>query len=134
MPFPITGLYAGLAALLLVALSLRVIRARYATRIEIGDGGDAGLTRRIRAQANFVEYVPLALVVIAMAEANGADGRLLHGLGAALIVGRIAHAIGFVAKAGPGVGRAIGMALTYGVLIVGGAVTLAQALGWPAAG
>ena len=90
MPFPITGLYAGLAALLLVALSLRVIRARYATRIEIGDGGDAGLTRRIRAQANFVEYVPLALVVIAMAEANGAYTLLLHGLGAALIVGRIA--------------------------------------------
>ena len=86
MPFPITGLYAGLAALLLLALSLRVIRARYATGVEIGDGGDPALARRIRSQANFVEYVPVALIVIAMAEANGEPGWVVHALGAALIV------------------------------------------------
>lgn len=133
MPFPITGLYAGIAALLLVVLSLRVIRARYATRIEIGDGGDPGLARRIRAQANFVEYVPLALVVIALAEANGAAAWMLHALGAGLVVGRVAHAIGFVAKAGPGVGRGAGMLLTYLVLVAGGLLAIAQALGWPPA-
>lgn len=131
MPFPITSLYAGLAALLLVALSLRVIRARYATRIEIGDGGDPGLTRRIRAQANFVEYVPLALVVIALAEAGGTPAWLLHALGAGLLLGRVAHAIGFVAKAGPGVGRGAGMLLTYLVLVAGGLILIARAVGWP---
>ena len=131
MPFPITALYAGIAALLLVALSLRVIRARYATRVEIGDGGDPGLTRRIRAQANFVEYVPLALIVVALVEAGGGPAGFVHALGAALILGRVAHAIGFVAKPGPGVGRGAGMVLTYGVLIVGGYVLVARALGWP---
>lgn len=133
MPFPITSLYAGIAALLLVVLSLRVIRARYATRIEIGDGGDPGLIRRIRAQANFVEYVPVALIVIALAEANGAERWLLHALGAGLIVGRVAHGIGFVATAGPGAGRAIGMLLTYLVLVAGGLVAITQAVGWPPA-
>lgn len=134
MPFPITGLYAGIAALLLVALSLRVIWARYAARVEIGDGGDAGLTRRIRAHANFVEYVPVALIVIALAEANGAASVLVHSLGAALIASRVAHAVGFVATTGPSVGRAAGVVLTLLVLLVGGLVVIAQAAGWPVPG
>lgn len=129
MPFPITAFYAGIAALLLVALSLRVIRARYAAGIEIGDGGDERLTRRIRAQANFAEYAPVALIVIAVAEANGAAGWMVHILGAALVLGRIMHALGFVAKTGRTLGRSAGMALTYLALLAGGVLVIAQAVG-----
>jgi len=130
MPFPITALYAGIAALLLVALSMRVIFARSRAGVEIGDGGDPGLTRRIRSQANFVEYVPVALVLIAVVEANGAADWLVHGLGGALIVGRLAHAVGFVAAPGRNRGRAAGMVLTYLVLIVGALVAITQSQGW----
>ena len=48
----ITALYAGLAALLLVFLSWRVVQARQRAGVPLGDGGDAVLTQRIRVQGN----------------------------------------------------------------------------------
>ncbi|MFM9841899.1 MAG: MAPEG family protein [Dongiaceae bacterium] len=56
-----TPIYAGLPALLFVFLSVRVIGMRRATRIGPGDGGNAQLLRRQRAQGNFAEYAQLAL-------------------------------------------------------------------------
>ncbi len=48
----ITALYTGLAALLLVLLSWRVVQARQRAGIPLGDGGDPVLTQRIRVQGN----------------------------------------------------------------------------------
>mgnify|MGYP001297428748 CR=1 FL=1 len=59
-----TALYTGLSALPLVVLSLLVVRERGRARVSLGDGGDAQLQKAIRAQGNFVEYTPLALLVI----------------------------------------------------------------------
>ena len=56
----ITPLYAALAAVILIVLSLRVIGARRSHRVAIGDGADEDLARRIRAHGNFTEYTPLA--------------------------------------------------------------------------
>ncbi len=68
----ITPLYAALAAVILIVLSLRVIGARRSRRVAIGDGADEDLARRIRAHGNFTEYAPLALVLILLLELGGA--------------------------------------------------------------
>ncbi|MGZ9080482.1 MAG: MAPEG family protein, partial [Burkholderiales bacterium] len=58
----VTPLYAALLGLWLLVLSLRVVQQRRAARVSLGDGGNTALQRAIRAQGNFVEYVPLALL------------------------------------------------------------------------
>lgn len=121
---PVTGLYAALFALLLVALSINVIRCRVSARVGLGDGGDPGLLRAGRAQGNFIEYVPLALIVILALELNHADRTLLHALGIALLLGRISHAYALVTDRLRF--RQAGMILTFGVLLVGAVALLAK--------
>jgi uncharacterized membrane protein YecN with MAPEG domain len=58
----------------------------------VGDGGIAKLGQAIRAQANFVEQAPLALIVIALAEAAGARALVVQILGIALLASRLASA------------------------------------------
>ncbi len=123
----ITPLYAALAAVILIALSVRVIGVRRSRRVAIGDGGDDDMARRIRAQGNFAEYVPLALVLILLLELGGAPAWQLHLLGAALILGRILHAWSLTAHSGSG--RLIGMTLTFFVLAAGALGNLKAALG-----
>ena len=91
---PVTALYAGLLAPLFVLLSLRVITVRRSARTALGDGNDALLLRRMRVQGNFAEYVPLALILLGLAESLGVPAWLLHGLGVALLAGRLSHAFG----------------------------------------
>ena len=62
----VTPLYVALLALWLLVLSARVIRERQAARVSLGDGGNRRLQRAIRGHANFVEYVPLALLMLAI--------------------------------------------------------------------
>jgi len=118
----VTALYAGLAALILVALSVRVIAGRYQARALSGDGGDEGLSRRIRAHGNFTEYVPVSLIVMAVLEMTKTSVLLVHVLGAALIAGRLAHAVSM--STGNSVARVIGMMLTFSVLIIGGVLCI----------
>ncbi len=112
-----TPLWAALLALLYVALAVLVIRARYRTKTAIGSGGDARLERAIRAHANFAEYVPLTVVLLLLAELQGAWPWLLHLLGAALLVGRALHAYGISNPAEVYSRRQGGMVLTFTVLV-----------------
>lgn len=91
---PITALYAALLAPLFILLSARVIRIRRKSRVPIGDGGDAMLLRHMRVQANFAEYVPFALLLMALAEGLNTPAALLHALGIGLLAGRLLHAYG----------------------------------------
>jgi uncharacterized membrane protein YecN with MAPEG domain len=91
---PITALYAGLLAPLFIFLSMRVIRRRRGAKVAVGDGGDMALLRRMRVHANFAEYVPFALLLMALAENLGTWPWLLHLLGLVLLAGRVAHAYG----------------------------------------
>jgi len=112
----ITGLYAGLSALVLIALSVNVIRMRARERVGIGDADRPMLRRAIRVHGNFIEYAPLALILVYLVEAGGFAAWKVHALGAALVVGRIAHAFGLWASEAGSPGRALGMALTFTVL------------------
>lgn len=91
---PITALYAGLLTGLLVILTFRVIGRRRAQRVEIGDGADSDLLRRMRVHANFVEYTPYALILMGLAESLRAAPLMLHAIGLTLLVGRVIHAYG----------------------------------------
>src|SRR5579862_5269001 len=54
----------GLLGLLATALTIHVGRVRSAKQIFLGDGGDREMLTAIRAHANFIEFVPLALILI----------------------------------------------------------------------
>jgi len=112
----ITGHYAALLALLLLALSLRVIQARVAGRVAIGLGDSRPLLRASRAQGNFVEYVPMMLVLMLLLELGGGPGWLLHGLGSMMLAGRIAHALGISREPDNIRLRQLGMGLTFAAL------------------
>ncbi len=99
MAFPATtALYAAILGLIYFALSIWVVMGRGQYRVLHGDGGKAPLNRRIRAHANFAEYVPLILVLAALVEAGGGSATRIHALLAPLTVARILHPIGMVAK------------------------------------
>lgn len=119
---PITAVYASLLALLFVALCARVIKLRRRFQVALGDGGEPELLRAIRAQGNFAEYVPLALLLIALAESAGAAGLWVHLLGLLLLLGRGLHAWGVSAVREDLRLRIVGMLATF-VALVGGAVT-----------
>jgi uncharacterized membrane protein YecN with MAPEG domain len=89
---PITAFYASLLAFLFLLLSARVITQRREARVEIGHGESPELLRRSRVHANFAEYVPIALLLMAFAESLKAPSILLHLIGLALLAGRYVHA------------------------------------------
>jgi uncharacterized protein len=123
------SLYAGLLGLMFLALSIRVIGGRRLARVGLGDGGDLGLQRRMRAQANFAEYVPIVLLLLLLAELQGVSAWILHGVGACLVFGRIAHAVSISRDPEPSGGRVVGMAFTFTALGLSSVACLAVALG-----
>lgn len=110
----ITGLYAGILALIYLVLTVTIVTTRYKTSIQFGDSGSDILMRRVRAHGNFIEYVPLALILMGILDTQLLSPTLLHVFGIALVVGRVLHAIalmrGILAL------RVIGMVLTIGVI------------------
>ena len=123
----ISLLSAGLAALITGWLGYRCGTIRMKEKILHGDGGNALLHRRMRAQSNFTEYTPIALVLILLLDLTDQDGWLLGLTALAFIVGRVLHAIGMDAEtaARP---RMIGMLLTFPLLILWAGWAIAVAL------
>ena len=124
----ITPLYAGLLALFYVGLSGWVIRVRVRQKVLSGDNGDPVMINAMRTHANFAEYVPLALILIVLAEAQGAPAAALHALGAALLLARIMHAVGLGRQPHIPALRGGGAALTFLVLLLAGAANIGHAL------
>ena len=111
-----TPLYAGLLALLYVMLSARVILYRRANGISLGDKGDPALLQLIRAQANCGEYAVIGLLLLLIADLQGAPAVALHVLGLALLAGRVAHAAGLWSHPQRTGLRVAGMALTLNMI------------------
>ena len=118
IPNWITPLYAGLLGLLLLALSVNVSRHRAGSKVTLGDGGVPELQRAIRAQANLVEYAPIALILLASVEAQGFSLMVIHTLGVMLVIARALHAVGLTASAGASAPRAIGALLTWLMILL----------------
>ena len=100
MPVAVTALYAAILGLVLIGLAARIARLRNQTKIGIGYEGSDVLSRAVRAHGNFIEYAPIGLILMALIELNGAPAGLLHGLGAALVIGRLLHAWGLSGSVG----------------------------------
>lgn len=92
-----TMLYAALLGLLSLCIALRVGLLRSKKGISVGDNGDPEMLVAMRRHANFVEYVPLILVIFALIEAHGIPKITIHVLGCILIASRIAHYFGLKA-------------------------------------
>ena len=111
----VTTIYAGLLALLIVWLSLRVIGLRRGRRIRLGDGGDPELQGAIRAQANATEYIPLSILLLFLLEMSGGHVALLHAGGLAIVAGRVLHARGLLTD--PLRWRVLGMQFTLFAIV-----------------
>ena len=116
MSLPVTALYAGLMGLWLLGLGFEVMRRRRRHDVSIGDGGVRELELAMRAHGNACEYVPIALIVLALAEGMGAPGWVLHLSGLMLVAGRLIHGGHFLAGARRLNLRIAGMLLTIGMI------------------
>lgn len=116
---PITTTYASILALMMVALAVWVTLGRAKTKIMFGDGGDEGMIKRTRAFGNFVEFIPMGIIVMMVVENASGMSVALHIMGVALIVGRILHTAGMNPANPLTVGRGVGAILTYAAIGVG---------------
>ena len=101
MSLAITTTYALPLIIIWFVLWMGVTSSRPTYNASIGDAGSAELLLRIRRHGNFIEWVPFVLVLMVLAEAQGAGKLSLHIAGALLLVGRVAHPFGLkIANAG----------------------------------
>ena len=117
MILPITLTIAGAAAILHIWLMARVVRARAAIKVSVGDGGNESVMRRMRAHANYAENMPLFLILLGLLELAGGNKWVLWGAGIGFILARIAHGFG-MDRASLGRWRSVGMTLNALLLVV----------------
>jgi uncharacterized membrane protein YecN with MAPEG domain len=113
----VSFLYAGLLGLLLIALSAQVVLARRRFRVGLGHGTEEGMQQAVRVQANFTEYVPLAALLLVLADITGLPEVAVHGAGILLVVSRVLHAFGLSQSPGRSFGRFYGTAGTWLVIL-----------------
>ncbi|KAJ9607450.1 hypothetical protein H2200_008523 [Cladophialophora chaetospira] len=122
---PVTGTFLPAFAAYYVLLNIRVSVHRVATNTMIGtdtskksssdskpktsSSAEQELIVNARVHANFIENVPLALLVASVVELNGGNGKVIGTALASLLFFRIAHAeFGLRAERAMGWGRPLG--------------------------
>ncbi len=92
----ITLFYAALLAIFAMVLSSRagLYRGKVGVSILYGNPPDLDLQERVRVHQNFLEYVPMVLILMTGIELMGGNTAFLYVVGALLLVARMAHAIG----------------------------------------
>ncbi len=128
MQLQIVPFYAALLGLLYFALSLRAIDARRIARKGIGMLGEESLDRRLRVHANFAEYAPFVLLLLAFAELRGAPAEGVHLACVFLAIGRCSHAWGVSRMPETYRWRMGGMIATFTALAFGIAMVLGSYL------
>jgi uncharacterized membrane protein YecN with MAPEG domain len=122
---PVTLLWAAILGLLSLALAARVVQGRVTENVIFGDGSSVVMQQRIRVHANFVEYVPLALLLLLVLELNGMwSAAVLHTLGGSLVFARLLHAFGLSTSTGTTPGRFVGTVLTWLVILAESALLI----------
>jgi uncharacterized membrane protein YecN with MAPEG domain len=122
---PITSFYSAILAILILKLAFNVIKVRKAHSQGLGYEQKALLLAG-RVHANAMEYVPIALILLALSELNGVPSLFIHIIGATLVFARVIHAKGFaIANGEAHPGRYWGTVLTWLVIISLAALNLA---------
>jgi uncharacterized membrane protein YecN with MAPEG domain len=120
----VTLLYGGLLGLFVFALSLNVSRLRGKHKVFVGDALPPEVMRASRAHGNSVEHVPLTLLLLLLLELTGSvSSTSLHVLGGTLVLSRILHAIGLMARS-PLAAAGAGLTYLVEVAVAGWAVYL----------
>ena len=123
------ALWVGLHIFVLLILSLLVVRQRQKHKVALGDEGIAELAQAIRAFGNAAEYVPAAMVGLAVLAMVNAPILAIHITGFLLFAGRVLHGIGLSASGGATFPRAIGILLTWVAYVFMGVALLFYAIG-----
>ena len=112
----ITALYLALLALLYLGLTINIIPYRLKFQVGIGSNGNKTLAKAIRVHANFIEYTPIAMLLLASYEINGGSASVVHSLGALFLVGRLLHVKGLSSSIGITIERRLGMLSSFIVI------------------
>ena len=120
-------IYIALSCLILSKLSINVIKLRRQNKVSFGDDGDRTLMRRIRAQANFIEYTPIFLLSLIGIEWLAFENipyyfLYINIVGLLFIIGRILHALSLYEK--KIMHRKTGMIITFVSLQLNGILLL----------
>ena len=120
-------IYIALSCLILSKLSINVIKLRRQNKVSYGDDGDRTLMRRIRAQANFIEYTPIFLLSLIGIEWLAVENipyyfLYINIVGSLFIIGRILHALSLYEK--KIMHRKTGMIITFVSLQLNGILLL----------
>lgn len=120
VPIPVTLLYASIFTLFALVLSFRAGSFRGNAQISVlfGEPPNMELAQRVRVHQNFLEYVPLILILFGLLEASGVSRMFLYVMGDLLIVARIAHAIGLRHDNIQHIGRLVGAGGTALITVV----------------
>lgn len=120
-----TALYIAAAIGLIVRLGLNVVNLRKKYQVSLGSREHDDLEQAIRTHANATEYLPLALLGLAVAEYGGIHWFFIHAIGIALMLGRYWHYKGMTVPTIPL--RVRGMYFTYFPLL---AIAVLNAWTW----
>ncbi len=120
----ITPFYAALFGIGLIWLSLKVISVRRKDKVSLGVAENEKLERRVRAHANYSEFVPLGLLLTYFVEVTWKLPALTHAIAVTLLIGRAAHAYAFLGERMFFKWRTRGMLLTFFSIAVASAALL----------
>ena len=113
--------YAAAFGLFYAGLTVRTLLLRRRHGVGVGTANSSGevraLTRAVRAHGNFVEYVPICLLLISFYELQHGPTATVHGFCLLLFTGRMIHAVGISREPEPFQLRVISTAMTLTVLI-----------------
>ncbi len=128
MTLSIIPIYAGLLALIYLALTLRTVLARRKYSISLGHKDEPQLMRNVRAHGNFSEYVPILLILIALLELQEFSPLFIHIFGVVMVASRISHAYGISNVKENFAFRIAGMVPTMLLLLITGLINLYLAI------
>lgn len=96
MTLTITTIYTALFAIMIIPLSLQVTLRRITVgSIASGDGNDKELILKRETLRNFIEYVPLGLILLAVYEFHFPNSLSVQIFGGMFLLSRVWHVIGF---------------------------------------
>ena len=120
----ITLVLTAIFGLLHVIFTLRVGNYRFKSKISLGDGGDHELRNRIRAHGNFIENVPIALLLILLNDLDGAEDNTLILMGSVLLIARLTHYLTIATRKLPWILRPLSMLGTLGTILAASVMLL----------
>ena len=113
----ITATYAAVLTIFLIAMSFYVIITRARTDTLLGHGDSVPMLVAMRRHGNLIEYMPFAILIMALGELQGFGATWLHVAGIALVAGRLIHPFG-VSENSPLAPRVTGVSLTFVAMLI----------------